>query len=411
VPAPNARTVRSWNWQTAPGERHPPTFPSEDGPLVAPILDFVNFAFSEEQEELRRYARQWMTERMPLARVRELMETPEGFDRSEWAAVAELGWQAMAIPEEYGGAGFGLMEVAVLLEEQGRGLFCGPFLSTVVAAANAVLLGGSEEQKSALLPAIAAGGMVVTLAVSEEQGGWDGRDLATSASRTDGGWTIDGAKRFVLDGHTADILLVAAQTADGVGLFVVEGDAPGVERSLLPAMDATRKQAHVTLTQVTVAEEARLSGADASTIDRVHDLVTVALALEQVGGARATLDMAVAYAKDREQFGKPIGSFQAIKHICADMLVAVESARAAAYYATWAVAQDHEEASTVVPLAKAHCSDAFFECASDNIQVHGGIGFTWEHDAHLYFKRAKSSQVMFGSPAERRRQLADRLGL
>ena len=370
----------------------------------------MNFAFSEEQEELRRYARQWMTERMPLDRVRDLMATPEGFDRSDWSAVAELGWQAMAIPEEYGGAGFGLLELAVLLEEQGRGLFCGPFLSTVVAAANAILLAGSEEQKAEILPGIAASETVATLAVSEERGGWDGRHLATSAVAAGDGWTIDGTKRFILDGHTADLLVVAAQTADGVGLFLVPGDAAGLERTVLPAMDETRKLAEVTLAGVTVGADARLADGDAGTLDRVNDIIAVSLALEQVGGAQAVLDMAVQYAKDRQQFGKPIGSFQAIKHMCADMLVKVESARAAAYYAMWTVAEGTDEAATVVPLAKAYCSDAFFDCAGMNIQVHGGIGFTWEHDAHLYFKRAKSSQVMFGTPAERRRQLAERLG-
>ncbi|MEX1043882.1 MAG: acyl-CoA dehydrogenase family protein, partial [Acidimicrobiia bacterium] len=370
----------------------------------------VNFAFSEEQEELRRYARQWLTERMPLDRVRALMATSDGFDRSDWSAVAELGWQAMAIPEEYGGAGFGLLEIAVLMEEQGRQLFCGPFLSTVVASANAILLAGSEAQKSDLLPQIAAGELTAALAVTERDGGWDGEHLATSATRNGDEWKIDGTKRFVVDGHSADLLVVAAQTADGLGLFLVPGDAPGVERTVLDSMDETRKQAEIVLTDVAVDEGARLAGGDAATLAKVNDVIAVCLALEQVGGAHATLDMAVQYAKDRQQFGKPIGAFQAVKHMCADMLIKVESARAAAYYAAWAVAEGSDEAATAVPLAKAYCSDAFFECAGANIQVHGGIGFTWEHHAHLYFKRAKSSQIMFGTPDERRRQLAERLG-
>ncbi|MEX2278480.1 MAG: acyl-CoA dehydrogenase family protein [Acidimicrobiia bacterium] len=370
----------------------------------------MNFAFSEEQEELRRYARQWLSERMPLDRVRALMATSDGFDRSDWSAVAELGWQAMAIPEEYGGAGFGLLEIAVLMEEQGRQLFCGPFLSTVVASANAILLAGSETQKSELLPQIAAGELTAALAVTERDGGWDGEHLTTSAVRNGDVWTIDGTKRFVVDGHSADLLVVAAQTADGLGLFLVPGDAPGVQRTVLESMDETRKQAEVVLSDVAVAEGDRLAGGDAATLAKVNDVIAVCLALEQVGGAHATLDMAVQYAKDRQQFGKPIGAFQAVKHMCADMLIKVESARAAAYYAAWAVAEGSDEAATAVPLAKAYCSDAFFECASANIQVHGGIGFTWEHHAHLYFKRAKSSQIMFGTPDERRRQLAERLG-
>lgn len=347
---------------------------------------------------------------MPLERVRELMATPEGFDRADWSAVAEMGWQAMAIPEEYGGAGFGLLEMAVLIEEQGRGLFCGPFLSTVVAAANAILLAGSEEQKSELLGPIAAGELVAALAVTESNAGWDGEHMTTSATRTEGGWSISGTKRFIVDGHTADVLIVAAQTADGVALFRVDADTAGIERLVLPSMDETRKQAELTFENVAVDDDSRLPGGSAETLAKVNDILAASLALEQVGGAQAVLDMAVQYAKDRQQFGKPIGSFQAVKHMCADMLVKVESARAAAYYATWAVSQGVDESATVVPLAKAYCSDAFFECAGTNIQVHGGIGFTWEHDAHLYFKRAKSSQVMFGTPDEHRRQLAERLG-
>ncbi|HVR31584.1 MAG TPA: acyl-CoA dehydrogenase family protein [Acidimicrobiia bacterium] len=370
----------------------------------------MNFAFSEEQEELRRYARQWLTERMPLERVRQHMGTEEGFARADWAAVAELGWQAMAIPEEYGGAGFGLLELAVLMEEQGRSLYCGPFLSTVVAGANAILLAGSEAQKSQILPGVAAGETVIALAVDESNAAWDAESMTTTATRTDDGWVIEGNKRYVIDGHTADLLVVACQTSDGVGLFIVDGVAAGVERRILTTMDETRKQAEVSFSAVEVAEDARLAVGGADALARVNDIVAVCLALEQVGGAHATLDMAVQYAKDRHQFGKPIGAFQAIKHMCADMLVKVESARAAAYYAAWAVAGDNPETATVVPLAKAYCSDAFFECAGSNIQVHGGIGFTWEHDAHLYFKRAKSSQLMFGTPDERRRQLAERLG-
>ena len=370
----------------------------------------MNFAFSEEQEELRRYVRQWIGERMPLSRVRQLMHTPDGFDRSDWIAVAEMGWQSMAIPEEYGGAGFGVLELAVLMEEQGRGLFCGPFLSTVVASANALLIAGSEDQKAEYLPRIAAGELVVAFAVAESGSGYDGEHMTTSATRSDAGWTLEGTKRFVVDGQSADLLVVAAQTADGLGLFLVAADAEGVSRTRLEAMDATRPQAEIVLDSVTVGDDAHLPGSGSEALARIDDLVATMLAVESVGGAHAALDMAVQYAKDRQQFSKPIGSFQAIKHMCADMLIDVESARAAAYYAVWCVATENDEVATVVPLAKAHCTDAFFACAGANIQVHGGIGFTWEHDAHLYFKRAKSSQVMFGSSDEHRRRLAERLG-
>jgi alkylation response protein AidB-like acyl-CoA dehydrogenase len=370
----------------------------------------VDFTFSEEQEELRRYARQWLNDRLPLSRVRELMDTPAGFDRDSWRESAELGWQAMAIPEEHGGAGFGFLELAVLLEEQGRALYTGPFLSTVVAAANAILLAGSDEQRSRWLADIASGAVVAAVAVSEDGRRWDGNDLSTSATPADHAWTLNGRKALVLDGHTADIIVVAAQGPDGVGLYVVDGEAAGVGRTERRAMDPTRRFADLTFEEVEVAADRRLESGSAATVDRVNDLVAVALALEQVGGAQAALDMAVSYAKERRQFDRPIGSFQAIKHMCADMRVAVEAARSAAYYAAWAVATGSDETPLVVPIAKAHCSEAFFRCAADNIQIHGGIGFTWEHDAHLYFKRAKTSEILFGTPGHHRGVLAERLG-
>ncbi len=373
----------------------------------------MNFAFSEEQEELRRYARQWLSERAPSKSVRRLMETDEGFDRSQWSEIAEMGWQAMAIPEEYGGAGFGFLELVVLLEEQGAALFPSPFFSTVVLAANALLVAGSEAQKQEYLPHIAAGELVATLAATEPNGRWDESGVEAVATAGKDGWQISGTKSFVIDGHTADLLIVAARTGQGVSLFLVPGDAAGVSRTRLETMDMTRKQARVELADVVVPTEALL-GADGSgwtTVERVHESAAVALAAEQVGGAQKCLDMAVAYAKDRHQFGRPIGSFQSIKHKCADMLVQVESAKAAAYYAGWAVSEGNDEVPMVAPLAKSYCSEAYFQCASENIQIHGGIGFTWEHDAHLYFKRAKSSELMFGSPSAHRKVLAQRLGL
>jgi alkylation response protein AidB-like acyl-CoA dehydrogenase len=373
----------------------------------------MNFAFSEEQEELRRYVRQWLDEKAPSAVVRRLMETDEGFDRDQWREIASLGWQAMAIPEEYGGAGFGFLELVVLLEEQGRSLFPSPFFSTVVLAANALLLGGSEEQQQRWLPGIAAGETIATLAHLESNGRMDGSGVEATARPSGGGWVLDGTKRYVLDGHTADLLIVPARTDAGVSLFLVPAASEGMTVRPLATMDLTRKQAEVVLDGVEVGADALL-GVDGSgwdLVERVLEIAVVALAAEQVGGAQRCLDMSVDYAKVRVQFGRPIGSFQAIKHKCADMLVAVESARAAAYYAGWAVSEGNEEVALVAPLAKAYCSEAFFQCAAENIQIHGGIGFTWEHDAHLYFKRAKSSELMFGSPSRHRDALADRIGL
>ncbi len=373
----------------------------------------MDFAFNEDQEELRRYVRQWLESKQPIEAVRKSMETVDGFDRSAWQEVAELGWQAMAIPEAYGGAGFGFLELAVLLEEQGRTLYAGPFLSTVILAANALLIAGSEEQRQEWLPRIAAGEAVATVAWTEPSGRWDEAGVEATAAPSDGRWVLNGVKRFVLDGHSADLVIVAARTDAGVSLFAVPAGAAGMTRVRLDTMDMTRTQAEIVLDEVEVPAEA-LVGADGggwAVIARITDIAAVALALEQVGGAQACLDMSVAYAKDRVQFGRPIGSFQAIKHKCADMLVQVESARPAAYYAAWAVSEDSDEQRTVIPLAKAYCSEAYFHCAAENIQIHGGIGFTWEHDAHLYFKRAKSSELLFGDPAHHRAVLADRIGL
>ncbi len=368
----------------------------------------MDFAFSEEQEFLRQTAREWLENKCPSSRVRELMETPEGFDRAQWGELAGLGWHAMAIPEEYGGAGYGFLEVAVLLEEMGRALLPAPFLSTVVLAANAILLMGSEGQKVALLPGIAAGETVAAVAVGEASGLWDGTQIAATATRDGEEWALTGVKEYVIDGHTADLLLVAARADDGLGLFAVRSGAAGLTTEAVPTMDLTRKLATVTLDGV-AAE--RLGGDATATVEKLVSVASVALGIEGVGGAQKVLEDSVQYAKDRVQFGRPIGSFQAIKHKCADMLVAVESSKSAAYYGAWCVAEDNDELPLVAPLVKSYCTEAYFQCAAENIQIHGGIGFTWEHDAHLYFKRAKSNELMFGDPAHHRAVLADRLGL
>jgi alkylation response protein AidB-like acyl-CoA dehydrogenase len=292
-------------------------------------------------------------------------------------------------------------------------LFAGPFLSTVALASTALLSAGSEEQKQEWLPRIAAGEVTATVAWTEPSGRWDEAGVGAMAALDGDEWVLSGAKSYVLDGHTADLLIVAAKTEAGTSLFLVPGDATGVTRTTLDTMDMTRKQAEVRLESVRVPASALLGmdGAGWATIEAITEVGIVALALEQVGGAQRCLDMSVEYAKDRVQFGRPIGSFQSIKHKCADMLVQVEAARSAAYYAAWAISVESDERETVVPLAKAFCSDAYFHCAGENIQIHGGIGFTWEHDAHLYFKRAKTSQLLFGDPSFHRSALADRIGI
>jgi alkylation response protein AidB-like acyl-CoA dehydrogenase len=371
----------------------------------------VNFAFSEEQEELRKVVRQFLETKSPESAVREQMDTERGYDPAVWSQMAEqLGLQGLAIPEEFGGSGFSYIELIVVLEEMGRALLCAPYFSSVVLAANTLLHSGDEAAKKELLPGIASGETIATLAFTEENGRWDESGITTTATKAGDGWTLDGTKMFVLDGHTADLIVVAARSGDAVSLFRVDGDAQGLTRTALSTMDQTRKQARIELS----GTPATLLGAEGqgwSVLERVLDLAAVALAAEQVGGAQCCLDMAVQYAKDRVQFGRPIGSFQAIKHKCADMLLEVESAKSAAYYAGWCAAELNDELPSVASLAKSYCSEAYFHAAAENIQIHGGIGFTWEHPAHLYFKRAKSSELLFGDPTYHRELLAQRIGI
>jgi alkylation response protein AidB-like acyl-CoA dehydrogenase len=379
----------------------------------------MNLAFSDEQEELRRSVRSFLADKSPESEVRRLMETDAGYDPAVWTQMAEqLGLQGLAIPEEYGGSGFSFVELVVVLEEMGRALLCAPFFSSVVLAAGAVLASGDEPVKKDVLPGIASGEVRATLALTEDSGRWDEGGVTTVARASDsdsdsgsgGSWVLDGHKTFVLDGHTADVVLVVARTDAGVSLFLVDGDAPGFGRTAMPTMDQTRKQARLVFSSV----PARLVGTEGAgwpAVSRTLDLAAVALAAEQVGGAQRVLEMSVEYAKVRVQFGRPIGSFQAVKHKCADMLLAVESAKSAAYYAAWTAAEDDEELPVMASLAKAFCSEAYFKAAADNIQIHGGIGFTWDHPAHLYFKRAKSSELILGDPAYHRELLAQRIGI
>ncbi|MEM7338595.1 MAG: acyl-CoA dehydrogenase family protein [Actinomycetota bacterium] len=370
----------------------------------------MNFAFSEEQEQLRQFVRSFLEDKSDESAVREMMDTDKGYDDAVWSQMAEqLGLQSLVIPEEFGGQGFSFVELGVVLEEMGRALLCAPFFSGVLAS-QAIMHSGDDAAKSAHLPGIASGETIATLAFTEESGKWDEAGIAMEASASGDGHTLSGVKSFVIDGHTANLIIVAARTGAGVSLFAVDGDAAGLSREGLATMDQTRKQAKLTFDN-TPATLIGTDGAGWATMNTVLDLGAIALAAEQVGGAQYVLEMAVQYAKDRVQFGRPIGSFQAIKHKCADMLLEVESAKSAAYYGMWCAAELNDELPSVASLAKAYCSEAYFHAAAENIQIHGGIGFTWEHPAHLYFKRAKSSELMFGDPAYHREQLAQRIGI
>ncbi len=370
----------------------------------------MNFAFSEEQETLREFVRNFLEEKSSEAAVREQMDTDNGYDPDVWQQMSEqMGLQSLIVPEEFGGQGFGYVELIVVLEEMGRSLLCAPFFSSVVLAANTLIHSDDATAKSNLLPQIASG-TIATLAFTEENGKWDEGGITMQASESDGGYTLDGSKMYVLDGNTAEIILVAARTANGVSLFHVDAGADGLTRTSLATMDQTRKQSKLDFS----GTPATLIGEDGKgwdTLSTVLDLAAVGLAAEQVGGAQMCLDMAVEYAKVRVQFGRPIGSFQAIKHKCADMLLEVESAKSAAYYAGWCAAEMNDELPSTASLAKAYCSEAYFHAAAENIQIHGGIGFTWEHPAHLYFKRAKSSELLFGDPTYHRELLAQRIGI
>ncbi len=371
----------------------------------------MNFAFSEEQEELRRTVRAFLDQKSPEAEVRRLMDTEQGYDEAVWRQMGEqMGLQGLIVPEEFGGSGYSYVELIVVLEEMGRSLLCAPYFATVALAANALIHSGDDQAKKEFLPGIASGETVATVAFTEPSGKWDEAGITMAATKSGDDWKLSGTKMFVLDGHTANLIIVAARTSAGVSLFAVSGDAAGLTRTALSTMDQTRKQAKLEFSDT----PARLIGSDGAgwtVLSTVLDLAAVALAAEQVGGAQRCLDMAVEYAKVRVQFGRPIGSFQAIKHKCADMLLEVESAKSAAYYAGWCAAEMNEELPSVASLAKAYCSEAYFHAAAENIQIHGGIGFTWEHPAHLYFKRAKSSELLFGDPTYHRELLAQRIGI
>jgi alkylation response protein AidB-like acyl-CoA dehydrogenase len=371
----------------------------------------VNFAFSEEQEELRRIVRQFLEDKSPETAVRELMAGEKGYDDAVWRQMADqMGLQGLIIPEDFGGSGYSYIELIVVLEEMGRALLCAPYFATVVLAANTLMHAGDDAAKADYLPGIASGDTIATLAFTEDNGRWDEAGITATATASDDGYTIDGHKMYVLDGHVADLILVAARSGAGVSLFAVDAAAAGLSRTALSTMDQTRKQARLEFSS-TPARLIGTEGAGWAVLERVLDLAAVGLAAEQVGGAQRCLEMSVEYAKVRVQFGRPIGSFQAIKHKCADMLLEVESAKSAAYYAGWCAAELNDELPSVASLAKAYCSEAYFHASAENIQIHGGIGFTWEHPAHLYFKRAKSSELLFGDPTYHRELLAQRIGI
>ena len=371
----------------------------------------MDFALDEDQVALQSVLREFLTDRSPEAAVRAQMEDASGYDRDLWDLMAgQLGVCGMAIPEEYGGAGFSFLELGLVLEELGRSLTVSPFFASCVMAAQLLLSIDDESARKDYLPGIAAGSLIASVALAEDSGSWRPEDVTTRAEDREGAWRLTGHKSYVLDGAVADLLLVIARTDDGAAAFAVDATAEGLAREPLATMDQTRKQARVTFDGTPARLLGTVAGAEAA-IATMLDRSAIALAADALGGTGKVLEMSVEYAKIREQFGRPIGSFQAIKHKCASMLVDLESSRSAVYYGLWATSAGAPDERTVAPLVKAYCVDTYLHAAGENIQIHGGIGFTWEHPAHLYLKRAKSSQVLLGDSDFHRQQLADRIGI
>ena len=378
----------------------------------------MNFGFNEEQELLRNTARKFFENECPSDTVRKLMETPEGMSAELWKKLAEQGWLGLIFPEPYDGMALGLVDLVVLMEEMGRAVAPGPYFSTVLLGGLAILEAGSDAQKKEWLPKIAAGDKRVALAWMEPSAQLGPAGVTLNAAEKGGTYTLSGTKLFVHDAHTADALVVAARTRpgagpEGVSLFLLPKGTKGLAVTLLPTMDQTRKLCEVACSDVTVGADALLGAAGAGwmPLSRVLDRATVALCAEMCGGAQKVLDMTVEYAKIRQAFGRPIGSYQGVKHRAADMLVDVENSKSITYYAAWALDENSPEAPLAVSMAKAYVSDAFRRVAAAGIQLHGGIGFTWEHDLHLYFKRAKGSEFTFGDATHHRERVAQLVNL
>jgi alkylation response protein AidB-like acyl-CoA dehydrogenase len=353
----------------------------------------MQFGLNESQEFLRDSARKFFAGECPMSEVRRLMETDTAFDANLWAKLAEQGYTGIIFPEEFGGVGLGIVELILLMEEAGRALLPGPFFSTVVMAGSLLDALATQEQKKKYLAPICRGKARCTVAFFEPEGSWDLSDVRLTAL----GGKIKGEKLFVPDAAVADWIIVVAQS----GVFLVDSKAPGVRVQPMLGMDLTRKLYAVQFDAVAGEKLGETAG-----LARPRAIATAALAAELVGGMQRTLDITVEYAKTRKQFGKPIGMFQAVQHQCADMYLETESARSAVYYAAWALQHHAPGAAAAVSIAKLYASDASRTVGNRGIQVHGGMGFTWENDLHLYYRRAKASETTFGDATFHRERLA-----
>ncbi len=384
----------------------------------------MDFTFTEEQQMIRDTAESFLTEVSTSEAIRAVMVTDTGYDTDLWTRICtDMYWQAIHIPEDFGGMGLGYVELVAMLEQMGRFLLCSPFFSTVCLGSNALIVAGTEEQKAEYLSQICEGA-TATLgytgpSAGQRSGQWGAETIEATAKRDGDNFVLNGTIRYVMDGATSQILVLAARAEgtsgeEGVSLFVLPADTAGVEATWLPTMDQTRKQGEVVLTNASVPASALMGeeGQAWPQLAKIIDLATVASAAEQMGGSQQLLDLTVEYTKERVQFGRPIAGFQAIKHKAADMMTSVEVARSGVYYAA-CVAQEaleggemESELPEAASIAKSYCSDTYFKNAGNSIQMHGGVGFTWEYDPHLYFKRAKSSEHFLGNGAYHRERLA-----
>ncbi|WP_187695296.1 acyl-CoA dehydrogenase family protein [Colwellia ponticola] len=380
----------------------------------------MEFSFTQEQKMIRDTAQAFLADVSSSSAIRNAMASEQGFETQIWQRICtEMYWQAIHIPEEYGGMGLGYVELVIMLEEMGRYLLCSPFFSTVCLGTNALIVAGTAAQKQQYLSQICQGSLTATLAYTGNNGRWDA-DAVQATVTTDGDhYLLNGRYRYVPDGHSAGLIIFAVRDegstgVDGISLFALDANTPGVKRSWLPTMDETRKQAEITLDQVCVTK-ADLMGEQGKAwpqLNKIIQLATVAVAAEQAGGAQQTLDLTVEYTQERVQFGRPVAGFQAVKHQAADMMLRAEVAKSAVYYAA-CVAEEAlnggplaNELAEAASVAKSYCSQGYFSNASDAIQLHGGVGFTWEYDVHLYFKRAKSSELFLGNSAYHRELIA-----
>jgi alkylation response protein AidB-like acyl-CoA dehydrogenase len=374
----------------------------------------MEFGFSEQQNILRASARQFLERESPPDVVRRMSDDPQGSSPDLWRKMAELGWMGLVLPETYAGLGLSFVDLTILMEEMGRVLLPAPFFSSVTLGGLTVLEVGSDEQRRLLLPRLSRGEVKVCLALLEADGRYDPRGIGLRASIRGNRATLNGTKLFVVDAQLADYVVCVARTRggrnpeSGISLFVLDIKSPGVICTPLVSMDQTRRLSEVSFTRVNVSLDAMLNGRDTAwpALQRALDKATVALCAEMLGGAEKAMEMCVAYGKSRMQFGRQIGGFQAVKHKIADMKVWVENAKSVVYYAAWAVDSNAPEAARAASMAKAYCSEMYSRVTADGMQVHGGIGFTWDHNMHLYFKRARSSEVLLGNATWHRERIA-----